>query len=261
MKDRERTRRPGRSDPSVGVDSGRGVKTETVVLLMVAAFFAGLVVGSVAALLKTSRLEQEGVAVFPGRTEAPQPPTVDVLGKIQRLRDLVEKDPGNRDGWERLGDTYSRNGRYVEAAEAYTEAIRVGGGKADLLVKLGNAHFDGGAYQKAVGAYLEALNMDPDNADVLTDLGVAYRRTKRPDKAVEAFRRAIRSDPHHLNSRYNLGVVLLHDLRDIQGAVDAWEEFIRIAPMDERAGQLRRMVETLRTMSPGREVGPTGRGS
>ncbi len=94
------------------------------------------------------------------------------------------------------------------------------------------------------------LITDPNNADVITDIGTAYRRTEKPEEAVEAFRKATSIDPNHSTSRYNLGVVLFHDLNDAAGAIEVWEDFLRIAPVGEKTDQVKRMIDALRKISP-----------
>ncbi len=66
---------------------------------------------------------------------------------------------------------------------------------------------------------------------VITDLGVMYRRNKQPEKAIKAFEKAISLDPSFETARFNKGVVLLHDLNDVQGGIQAWEELVEQNPM------------------------------
>ncbi|MBW1802723.1 MAG: tetratricopeptide repeat protein, partial [Deltaproteobacteria bacterium] len=69
-----------------------------------------------------------------------------------------------------------------------------------------------------------------------TDLGVMYRRNGQPKKAIEAFEAAIKSDPSHEVSRFNKGVVLMHDLNDDRGAIQAWEELVKLNPFAKTPG-------------------------
>jgi tetratricopeptide (TPR) repeat protein len=61
-------------------------------------------------------------------------------------------------------------------------------------------------------------------------MGVMYRRMGKPEKAIEAFEKAMAVDPRHEISRYNKGIVLLHDLNNVEGAIKAWEDLIRVNP-------------------------------
>lgn len=98
-------------------------------------------------------------------------------------------------------------------------------------IQLGHLYFDRNAVQEAIAAYERALALQPDNAPVRTDLGVMYRRAGRPEDAVREFDRAIGIDPALENAHFNKGVVLLHDLDDRQGAIQAWEALLAINPL------------------------------
>jgi tetratricopeptide (TPR) repeat protein len=75
------------------------------------------------------------------------------------------------------------------------------------------------------------LEISPDNANVWTDMGVMYRRNGNPQEAINAFDKAIEADPKHEVSRMNKGIVLLHDLKDTDGAIKAWEGLLEVNPV------------------------------
>lgn len=97
-------------------------------------------------------------------------------------------------------------------------------------IQLGHAYFDTDQYENAINAYEKALELNPNNANVLTDLGIMYRRSGQSHKALENFEKAMTVDPKHENSRINKGIVLMNDLGDRSGAIQAWEELLRINP-------------------------------
>lgn len=103
-------------------------------------------------------------------------------------------------------------------------------GNAEIWARLGNAYFDENRYSEAIEAYQRSLDIDPNQAGVWTDLGVMYRRSGEPEEAILAFDRAVEVDPEHEVSRFNKGVVLLHDLEDLQGAIQAWEGLLEVNP-------------------------------
>lgn len=118
--------------------------------------------------------------------------------------------------------------RMLEALEA---KVRQNPNDVASWIQLGHLNFDRNAVPEAIEAYEKALALAPDNAPVHTDLGVMYRRAKRPEDAVREFDRAIALDPKLETSRFNKGVVLLHDLNDREGAIQAWEELLKINPL------------------------------
>jgi cytochrome c-type biogenesis protein CcmH/NrfG len=102
---------------------------------------------------------------------------------------------------------------------------------AEAWIQLGNLYFDTDNNEKAIGAYQNSLALKPDNANVLTDMGVMYRRSGKPAEAIKAFSKAIAVDPRHEVSRFNKGIVLMHDLKDREGALKAWEGLLEINPL------------------------------
>ncbi len=97
--------------------------------------------------------------------------------------------------------------------------------------QLAHMYFDRDQHEKAIQAYEKSLELSPGNANVLTDLGIMYRRSGNPKKAVEMFDRVIALDPQQENARFNKGIVLLHDLKDKEGAIAAWEGLLEINPV------------------------------
>ncbi|MGB3225434.1 MAG: tetratricopeptide repeat protein, partial [Desulforhopalus sp.] len=97
-------------------------------------------------------------------------------------------------------------------------------------VRLGHLYYDTDQPEKAIAAYNKSLELHSGDANLLTDLGVMYRRTEQPEKAIELFNRAIEKEPSHQPSRFNKGIVLMYDLNDPAGAIEAWEELLKINP-------------------------------
>jgi tetratricopeptide (TPR) repeat protein len=195
------------------------MKKETVILVVVIAFLVGFITGATVAILKGKK-GAEGPAIVQKPQMAPAPALpgpspLEMASKIQTLKDIVNKDPKNLPAW----------------------------------VELGNLYFDSNQPKEAIEAYKQYLAVKPDNADVRTDMGIMYRKLGDFDRALEEFRKAAQSDPKHVNSRYNLGLVLLHDKRDIKGAIQAWEDYLRVDPKSERAERVRTQMANLKKMA------------
>ena len=104
-------------------------------------------------------------------------------------------------------------------------------GSANAWTELGNAYFDSNQYEASISAYRKSLEIDPGNPNVWTDMGVMYRRSGKPEEAIKAFDQAIAADPRHEVSRMNKGIVMLHDLNDFNGAIEAWKGLLEINPI------------------------------
>ena len=203
------------------------MKKETAILFIVIAFIVGFVVGGSSGVLymvnkgskgseKTAIVQKPQMAPPVTSESAPSAPNpLEVASKIQALKDIVKKDLKNLPAW----------------------------------VELGNLYFDSDQPKEAIEAYNQYLAIKPDNPDVRTDLGIMYRKLGDFDKAIEEFKKAAQSDPKHINSRYNLGLVLLHDKQDMKGAINAWEEYLKVDPNSERASRVRAQMEKIKQMT------------
>ena len=116
----------------------------------------------------------------------------------------------------------------IAALKQQTEANP---GDTKAWTELGNAYFDSKNFEKSISAYRKSLELDPSNPNVWTNMGVMYRRSGKPEEAIKAFDQAIAADPKHEVSRMNKGIVLLHDLKDVDGAIRAWEGLLEVNPI------------------------------
>jgi len=156
------------------------------------AFVAGILAGVLLTLYKTG-----GSPPVPPHSEVEHKTSADLSDQIAGLEFKTSQIPGDISGW----------------------------------IQLGNLCFDSDLPEKAIAAYEKALALNPNNADVLTDLGVMYRKAGKFDKAVQSFDKAVGVNPKHEIARFNKGIVLMHDLNNPQGAIQAWEELLAVNPL------------------------------
>jgi cytochrome c-type biogenesis protein CcmH/NrfG len=191
-----------------------GMSKKNVILIAFVSLLVGFIIGVTVAILKTSRASKVVASTGNPREES----SVNREDDIRLAKSVLEKDPRN----------------------------------LEALIKLGNAYFDTDRYQGAIDAYSKALAIDPKNPDVRTDMGIMYRKLGQFDKALEAFRQAAQDQPMHVNSRFNLGVALKYDKKDFEGAIQAWQEFLKLEPLldpdDERPIMVRQEIESMRAL-------------
>lgn len=118
-----------------------------------------------------------------------------------------------------------------QRAETLKQKVADDPGNTSAWIQLGHTYFDMNKYDQAIAAYEKALEQNPNNADVLTDLGIMYRRSGQPREAIKKFDMAIAINPKHETARFNRGIVLMHDLGDRKGAIQAWEDLLEINPV------------------------------
>jgi cytochrome c-type biogenesis protein CcmH/NrfG len=185
------------------------VKTENMILLLVAALALGFVGGVVFSVYRSAdtmpvTAEQAG----------PQQVTAEQKQMLAALQEKTKSTPDDVNAWTQLGHLY----------------------------------FDMDQPADAIKAYETSLALDGKRPDVWTDMGVMYRRSGNPQKAVQAFDHALSLKSDHQIALYNKGIVLMHDLKDTKGALEAWEKLLAIDPNIKTPGgdALKSIVEQLK---------------
>jgi tetratricopeptide (TPR) repeat protein len=117
-------------------------------------------------------------------------------------------------------------------------------------IDLANLYFDAERYDDAIKWYGEALKLQPNDVDVSTDLGVSYYYTNQADKALAQFERSLKIDPKHAKTLLNLGIVRAFGKQDLDGASQAWQQVIKIAPDSPEAQAAKRALDSLQSAHP-----------
>ncbi len=187
------------------------VKKETLLIVSVITLIIGFIGGVAVTIYKSGpvpSVQQMGMNQTKEETPAI---SNEMASKIFELEKKTSADPDDLDSWTELGHLY----------------------------------YDSNNYDKAIWAYKKSLDLNPDNADVWTDLGVMYRKSGNPSEAIKCFDKAIKLNPKHEIAMFNKGIVLMHDMDDVEGAVKAWEELLKINPNAKTPGgmSLKEMIQ------------------
>jgi len=191
------------------------VKKETMWMVASIALVVGFIGGAVFGVYKTGSIQPIQKSMISQPAEKDQGVSVEIAAQIFQLEKMTKENPDDVAAW----------------------------------TSLGNLYFDTGNHQKAITAYTRSLELNPNNANVMTDLGVMYRRSGHPNKAIESFDKAAKIDPKHETALFNKGIVFMHDLNDIDGAIQAWQELVKRNPAaTSPTGQpVKDLVEKLKT--------------
>lgn len=118
----------------------------------------------------------------------------------------------------------------AKATEPLLEALTRDPNDYDALVKLANVFYDGQQFQNAVPYYERALAIHPENPDVRTDMGTAYWYMGNADRAIEAMETSLKYRPGHPQTLFNLGWVRWQGKSNPKGAVEAWQQLLKVNP-------------------------------
>jgi tetratricopeptide (TPR) repeat protein len=175
---------------------------------------AGWIIGTQQAAVAPRQAPQQ--VARDGQQPAASAPVLDDA-KVTAYRSVAEKDPSN----------------------------------AEPRIQLGNLYFDAERYDQAIEWYTQALKLAPRNVEVSTDLGVSYYYANQPDKALSQFDQSLKLDPKHTKTILNVGVVKAFGKQDLQGAQEAWEQAVKLAPDSPEGQAAKRLLDTLRSAHPG----------
>ena len=100
--------------------------------------------------------------------------------------------------------------------------------------------------------------LQPNDPDVSTDLGVAYYYTSQHDRALEQFNHSLSVDPTHTKTMLNVGIVKAQGKKDLAGAIEAWEQVVKMAPDSPEGQTARQLIDSLRSAHPDVSERPGG---
>ena len=118
-------------------------------------------------------------------------------------------------------------------------------------VELANLYFDAERYDDAIKWYEEALKLNPKDVNVSTDLGVSYYYTNQPDRALAQLDQSLKIDPKHAKTLLNIGIVRAFGKQDLEGASQAWQQVIQLAPDSPEGQAAKRALDTFQSAHPG----------
>lgn len=123
-------------------------------------------------------------------------------------------------------------------------------------VDLGNLYFDAERYDDAIKWYSEAVKLNPKDVSVSTDLGVCYYYTNQADKALDQLQHSLDIDPKHTKTLLNVGIVRAFGKQDLEGAAQAWQKVIDMAPDTPEGQAAKRALDSLKSAHPNMTTAP-----
>lgn len=122
--------------------------------------------------------------------------------------DCVNKSPALIRPHNNLGLTLAREGRYAEAADHFSEALRIKPGYIDARVSLGVSLKRQGKIREAEKQFDLILKNDPEHPKAHNNLGIIMKMKGRLPDAINHYRKALRADPGYAKAHTNLANAL-----------------------------------------------------
>jgi cytochrome c-type biogenesis protein CcmH/NrfG len=185
---------------------------------------AGILFGLIAGWIIGSQYEsarREPLSATQAASPAPAaaqqaPPPLDDA-KVTAFRNVAEKDPKN----------------------------------AAPRVQLGDLYFNAERFDDSIKWYEQALALTPDDVRVSSQLAMAYYYTNQTDRALQQLERSVKMNPKHAEAWLNLGFVRAFGKQDLNGAEQAWQQAMKIAPDGPEGQAAKRAIDSLKSAHPG----------
>ena len=155
---------------------------------------------------------------------------------LRRLGNIVASTPDDLDAVSVLGDLLRYDEQYLEAADAYTDAIAITGGESPADWRFyyvrGIAYERAGEWPKAEADFKRALELNPDQPQVLNYLGYSWiDMDMHLDEALEMIETAVEAQPMDGYIIDSLGWAF-YKLGRLDEAVETLERAVMLLPSD-----------------------------
>ncbi|MDT8318934.1 MAG: sulfotransferase [Xanthomonadales bacterium] len=149
---------------------------------------------------------------------------------VETLQGVLRKNPDNVDAMVFLANTYCKQERKIDDAEALLRrATSVAPDYVSAWLSLGSLLLEEGKREQAIEAYRTATRLEPGHAAAWGLLASAYGPAGQPEKAARAYVKALKLDPKIVNVHHGYGHVL-KTLGKQNAALDAYREAVRLRP-------------------------------
>jgi len=150
---------------------------------------------------------------------------------IKEFKEVIRLDPKFTKGHTNLSAVYLAEGMWDDAIREANEAL------SDIFyvtpelayLNRGQAKYKKGMYQEAVQDFKRAIEANQRYVQGYLALGRVYMSLERYSDAEDVLTSLLTFSPKYVDAWYYLGVVLIK-VRDIRGAMEAFNQVIRLYP-------------------------------
>lgn len=164
---------------------------------------------------------------------------------IASFEKVVERFPGNFEGFYNLGLSHLRAGHIDQAIELFEKSITLNPDSYESYRALGEGYFQKGETEKAASTLAHAASLQPDNPMSHYNLGLVYVKMDRPNEALQAFQKAISLKPD-LSAAYYQAALVFVRTENYKGAIEYFGKFLELEPDAPEASQIKTMIEELK---------------
>ena len=157
-------------------------------------------------------LEQDGKLLVRGEDGSLSEPSgqalLDFGNDIGPAAVSFDTGPQTAEEWLAVGRQQEEAGQLAEAADAYRQALTLGGPDAPTCFNLGNILYAQGRREQAVERFRQAVEIDPAFAAGWNNLGVVLAELGDANDSLAALRKALDLDAGYADAHYNIADAL-----------------------------------------------------
>jgi protein O-mannosyl-transferase len=143
-------------------------------------------------------------------------------GSFTLFTHAIDITQNNWLAYNNLGVAYNYIGRYPDAMEQFSQAVKIRPRYADARNNLGVTYGGVGRFAEAMEQFSQAIKIKPDYAEAYANLGIAYHKLGRFAEAIDADKQAIKIKPDYVEAHKNLGIAYLA-IGDKNSAVEEYK--------------------------------------
>ncbi len=146
--------------------------------------------------------------------------------------------------WFMTGTVLEEEEKYPEAADAYHQALMVGGPDAETCFNLANVLYNLGQKERAAERYNQSVEIDPGFAEAWNNLGNVQTELGDVEHAVTSLKQAVRLEPDCPTWHYNLAD-LLDEVGRGEEAQPHWRAYLRGGEPGQWADHARQRISAV----------------
>jgi tetratricopeptide (TPR) repeat protein len=164
---------------------------------------------------------------------------------IEFFQKVASNSPDCYDTFYYLGMSYLMLNNIDSAVYALSKAKKLRPDAVGVHLSLGECYIRQGSMNKASQSFKDTIEVQPSNENILLIIGSIYEKYGITDKAISAYKKSLAINPQLSASHYQLGKIYFE--KGIwEKSLFHFEQFLKFAPDDFKASQVKAVVEELR---------------
>lgn len=166
----------------------------------------------------------------------------DIAGKGEfanlYLDKSIQKNPGSAFLLVRKAYSLARDNKLKEAKEIGLKALKNHPDDVSVLLLFGKINTSTRQSDAAIDYYKKVIEKDPKNEEAYNLLAQEYLLQDKTKEAIDTLKKIIQYYPESIGAHYYLGSIYATQIKDLNKALQIYENILDISPNDQRAMRL-----------------------